>query len=65
MNQVMHPQRAFLVAVVVGDLPDHDVVVPELLDHRDVAVLDRLEQAIGDVGDGVGVDGWHGVSVTA
>src|SRR5215208_298118 len=54
------PQRAFLVAVAgLTGLPDGDVGVPQLLHHRDIALLDRLEQTVGHVGDGRGVGHGH------
>jgi len=57
---VDHPQGPRPVVVVaVAGVPNQDVVVPEALDIRGVGAFDRIEHAIGDVGDGIGVGHRH------
>jgi hypothetical protein len=53
------PQRPLPVAVAVSNLPDNDVGVPQLLHHRDIALLDSPEQAVGHVGDGFRIRDGH------
>ena len=58
------PHRSrVIVDADVAALPNRHVGAEQLLHHGDIAVLDGVEQPVGDVGDSAGVRFRHGVDL--